>query len=213
MLSSNCEHHLSNPILFNELILKLPMSTRITWSIHSASIDGHPNIKDFSDWIEKLADNIDRIPIGSVSMMNHTEKKIILKKANICHTSENPSYQKHHCSFCQSEHFIANCQQFFGISQDEKWSVLKEKKALFLLFKSRTFDKELPKKKILWTKRMLTLLLLHNNGTPVEKETLSRSSNPAINCHATAKESHPKVLFKMLRVKLYRNKGIVLHMP
>ncbi|KMQ81874.1 hypothetical protein RF55_24907 [Lasius niger] len=91
MTSSNCEHHLTNPTLLNELILKLPMNTRISWSIHSGTIQGHPTIRHFSDWIGALADNIDRIaPSSTAPPQPHSssDKRAVTKRANVCHASE-----------------------------------------------------------------------------------------------------------------------------
>ncbi|XP_017473761.1 PREDICTED: uncharacterized protein LOC108364548 [Rhagoletis zephyria] len=47
----NCEHHLLNPMLLEELVLKLPASKQFEWSRCAAGMLGHPTIETFSNWL------------------------------------------------------------------------------------------------------------------------------------------------------------------
>ncbi|XP_017474735.1 PREDICTED: uncharacterized protein LOC108365255 [Rhagoletis zephyria] len=47
--SANCDHHLANPTLMDELLAKLPMQKRIDWSRHALTIVPRPKIRHFSD--------------------------------------------------------------------------------------------------------------------------------------------------------------------
>lgn len=105
MMSSNCEHQLSNPTLLNGLVIKLPMSIRISWSTHSITLPGHPIILEFSEWIEKLADSIYRVPTRNAISIQPSERKPPTKKASVMYASEASSEPKPelcaHCSLTQ----------------------------------------------------------------------------------------------------------------
>ncbi|XP_017478462.1 PREDICTED: uncharacterized protein LOC108368182 [Rhagoletis zephyria] len=53
--AADCEYHLSNPTLMEELLIKLPMQRRIEWARHASTIVPRPTICHFSDWLQELS--------------------------------------------------------------------------------------------------------------------------------------------------------------
>ncbi|XP_017477531.1 PREDICTED: uncharacterized protein LOC108367431 [Rhagoletis zephyria] len=53
--AADCDHHLSNPTLMEELLLKLPIQRRIEWARYASSIVPRPTICHFSDWLQELS--------------------------------------------------------------------------------------------------------------------------------------------------------------
>lgn len=58
--SAECTEHLNSPSLLKELESKLPYRERITWGGYSMSLRP-PTVKEFSDWLLILADQIHRV--------------------------------------------------------------------------------------------------------------------------------------------------------
>lgn len=111
MLSSSNGHYLRNPTLLNELVMKLPMNTRIVWATHISSFKEAPSILDFSDWLEVLADNIAKVTIGvptqtpkkmkyNVQSVTRTIPLLIALTSPISHMMKNGrQYLKRNCVF------------------------------------------------------------------------------------------------------------------
>ena len=49
------QQHIANPTLLEELTSKLPMSKKMDWARFAANIETYPTIKDFSNWLSKVA--------------------------------------------------------------------------------------------------------------------------------------------------------------
>lgn len=211
MMSSNCEHQLSNPTLLNELVIKLPMSIRISWSTHSITLPGHPTILEFSEWIEKLADSIDRVPTGNAVSIQSSDRKPPTKKASVMYASEASSDHKPPtCVQCKGEHFIFNCQNFMKLSTDARWTAVKEKRLCFSCLKSNHSTKNCRRRKSCGQDGCTRIhhQLLHNTD-PNSQQQASRPTTTVSSCNAISRTNSPRLLFKIVPVKLYGNNGTI----
>lgn len=117
--SAGCEDHLSSPSLLKELEAKLPYRERITWGGYSMSLRP-PTVKEFSDWLIILADQIHRINLKDGS----DQKK---KTKLLMHLSEDQST----CCLCDDRHGLERCRRFSEMCYDDKWFTAKKHKLCF----------------------------------------------------------------------------------
>lgn len=77
---------------------------RLSWTSYSTSLQtiAIANIYDFSEWIEKLADNIDRVPTTSSSILGLNFEKSDSKHGQILHLSDKPAMTRNQKSSVSS---------------------------------------------------------------------------------------------------------------
>ncbi|XP_041451309.1 uncharacterized protein LOC121404954 [Drosophila obscura] len=109
--------HLDNPLLFRELVDKLPTQQKLNWAMHPRS-DGIPVIKSFSDWIYKLAEaasTVIPVPSSRTSTVNtHAQVRHGLDNNENSQPEEDQQQQATSfliCIMCKSaKHHAAQCE-------------------------------------------------------------------------------------------------------
>ncbi|XP_036347651.1 uncharacterized protein LOC118757028 [Rhagoletis pomonella] len=115
------EQHLANPTLLDELIMKLPMSKRIEWASYAACIQPYATVKQFSEWLTKLANVICTVYDGEP--IRDAKRRVVLHATE---TQRPPS-----CPICQGQLKPADCKHFVDMSVTSRWAELKKRRLCF----------------------------------------------------------------------------------
>lgn len=154
-------------------------------------------VKEFSDWLMILADQIHRI-----NLKEGNDRK---KKARILHVSD---FQKT-CYVCDGSHVLANCVEFAKLSYDERWAVVKKRNVCFACLKSGHRIAGCFSKNVCGIDNCKAM---HNQS--LQNESVKRAMNPdaavfkpptILNCQ----DRSLCVLFKILPVNISGPKGVV----
>ncbi|XP_017466836.1 PREDICTED: uncharacterized protein LOC108363165 [Rhagoletis zephyria] len=128
--AAECDHHLSNPTLMEEPLMKLPVQRRIEWARHTASIVPRPTICHFSTWLQELS----RIVSTACSFSsleprpNRVEGRTRFFYANETNASSN---RNDRCDACSEKHTLSKCNKFLGMNYVERWRLARSKKVCF----------------------------------------------------------------------------------
>ncbi|XP_036346710.1 uncharacterized protein LOC118756026 [Rhagoletis pomonella] len=105
--SAGAEHHISNPMLLDELIAKLPMSKRIEWG---------------SDWLTSLANVICTVNDECQHPAREPKRRMVL------HLDETMSRK---CPLCQGQHKPADCKRLIEATVSDRWTEVKSRRLCF----------------------------------------------------------------------------------
>lgn len=121
--ASKINHHLTNPTLLNELVSKLPMSTRMEWTQHSITIQLYPTIRHFDEWLSGVARLVSLVAPSALLPTASTEQKS--KPKNVLHAVEQRK-SANKCRYCGREaHPVDDCHIFDKLDVPAKWRFLK----------------------------------------------------------------------------------------
>ncbi|XP_043862794.1 uncharacterized protein LOC120457848 isoform X2 [Drosophila santomea] len=130
--SAKAEQHLGNPTLMEELVAKLPMSKRVDWARHAATIAPFPTVVHFSAWLQEYA-NV----VCTVLDVEGKEPRRRLLHASVNHNECDQQNDRHGgCPICGGQHGILNCREFIGASPQERWSNVKRHRLCFKCLRS-----------------------------------------------------------------------------
>lgn len=188
--SVNGQHHIANPTLLEELILKLPMSKKLEWAKVAASIQPYPTIIDFSNWLSEVANLI--CTVQNVECKDQ-------KRRMVMHATEKQPI----CPICQSQHKIYECRRFLSLNIHDRWAQVKKIRACFSCLNVGHTTRDCRRKKtcpITECQRKHNKLL-HEN-TPCDPPSIMPrpASEPVLSCSTT---NDKKLLFRVLPVTLY----------
>ncbi|XP_036347953.1 uncharacterized protein LOC118757339, partial [Rhagoletis pomonella] len=115
------EQHLGNPTLLDEVVMKLPMSKRVEWATYAASIQPYATIRQFSEWLTKLANVISAV--YDVESVRDPRRRVVL------HTAEPHRHVR--CPICQGPHKPAECRTFIDLTVSNRWTEVKKRRLCF----------------------------------------------------------------------------------
>ncbi|XP_065095606.1 uncharacterized protein LOC135717443 [Ochlerotatus camptorhynchus] len=133
--------HLSNPMLLQELIDKLPTSLKMQWGTFKQAFV-HVNLATFNSFMSGLVNLASELNIGVDSAQNHHRQprveKLKQKEKLFTHASEAPSVPKKEstvgestskaCSYCEKDgHQILNCSSFKSLDIGGRWKAMRQK--------------------------------------------------------------------------------------
>ncbi|XP_075157805.1 uncharacterized protein LOC142231067 [Haematobia irritans] len=128
--SAKCEHHLVNPTLLENLILKLPLSKQYEWAKHSVSIVPFPTVEDFAKWIGELARICSLLPQRNTNATTDRQQQQQTATRRVLYSQDKNIIQKE-CSRCKQGHDLQDCCQFKDLATNMKWNHVKELRLCF----------------------------------------------------------------------------------
>lgn len=121
------QNHLSNPVLLEEIVGKLPPTQRLAWAKESAPLP-QPNIQHLSSWLTGLA-YYAGVASTSTSGPSTTRKDTRGPKASFVGSlveahedgARKPRAPNNNCSICDlSSHQLADCTAFINMSVNKR---------------------------------------------------------------------------------------------
>ncbi|KAL7739644.1 hypothetical protein ACLKA6_018854 [Drosophila palustris] len=143
MEASNLTAHLNNPMLVKELVDKLPNKHKLDWAMYPKSCQ--PPVKEFSDWIYKIAEAASTVICPSTYKANpvnsHYEDPNQASSSNhkvaAATPTPTPKQNTSKCMACGSqEHSAPQCESFNKMSVDERWTKAKSARACYRCLKN-----------------------------------------------------------------------------
>ncbi|XP_017486631.1 PREDICTED: uncharacterized protein LOC108375062, partial [Rhagoletis zephyria] len=120
--SAGAEHHISNPMLLDELIAKLPMSKRIEWGRYATVLQMRATTLHFSDWLTSLANVICTVNDECQDAAREPKRRMLL------HLDETISRK---CPLCQGQHKPADCKRLIEVTVSDRWTEVKSRRLCF----------------------------------------------------------------------------------
>ncbi|XP_036322336.1 uncharacterized protein LOC118736350 [Rhagoletis pomonella] len=126
MEASGLQSHMTNPLLIQELVEKLPAQMRLQWAMFSRPA-GDTTIKGFSEWLFDLADACKVTSIISTASPESERRKTHRVSFHTEEVEHSDGYvqqvrPKLACYFCNESHVILKCDKFRELGYDEKWN-------------------------------------------------------------------------------------------
>lgn len=114
------QQHLYNPMILEELLLKLPQRERREWGRFYKDLAPCPSLKDLSKWLDMVAEEISessmQYPTTAEAKPNPFSRPVTKAKA-------------HHMLMCKlSNYSTAECYWLSHLHSDERWKAVKEKR-------------------------------------------------------------------------------------
>ncbi|XP_044573583.1 uncharacterized protein LOC123257723 [Drosophila ananassae] len=121
-------------MLMEELVAKLPISKRVDWARHPATIRPYPTIVDFSSWLTELA-NV----VCMVADIDGKEPRRRLLHASVDREQEEQQEScRRNCPICEGlgQHAVRDCQRFIGATPTERWRLARRHRLCFMCLQS-----------------------------------------------------------------------------
>lgn len=139
--SCNSEHHLANPTLLEELVLKLPLSKRWTWAEHQSGIKPYATIEHFCLWLNKIADLADLIPTAAAASHPRTSNDKDKKDRGsvLLVSTEDDKVPSCHVTTCSNSnnHKTFDCPAYVSMDVDRRWELVTKEKLCFQCLEKR----------------------------------------------------------------------------
>ena len=203
MEASGMNNHLTNPILMQELVSKLPAQIKLNWALHIG--EEVSDIAIFSKWLFNLAEAATRVTEAPIS------SKI---SANLhAHDTDKPAYkgkdqtvEKSKCGLCNRFHTLAECDKFATLKLFERWNFVKANKLCrSCLKKHGQFQCSFPKCPVDDCEAKHHKLL-HKFAVPNYSQDVQRNQTKVLpGATVSTHYENGKTLFKILPVTLYNN--------
>ncbi|XP_036340070.1 uncharacterized protein LOC118749379 [Rhagoletis pomonella] len=100
--AAGCEHHLANPTLMEELLLKLPISRRLDWIRHAITITPRATICHFSE-LQELA-RVVNVTCLSLNQESRSTQGRNEGKMKFFHVGATGNDQQNNCELCTETH-------------------------------------------------------------------------------------------------------------
>ncbi|XP_036320010.1 uncharacterized protein LOC118734393 [Rhagoletis pomonella] len=205
--SANCQQHLANVTLLEQMVGKLPHTRQFDWAKHAATIQPYPSVEHFSEWLSELARIICLMPTNNTQGGRQTASSGNHRR--LMHI-ERPR-DSLACYQCSGNHMLAQCESFKASSIQERWDLVKAQQLFFsCLRKGHSTQKCRSRRRcnISGCQRYHNQLLHNEDAT---MQMLRRTTpedviaQPLLNCQVT--QSAHGQLFKILPVNIYGPKG------
>ncbi|XP_062716211.1 uncharacterized protein LOC134291877 [Aedes albopictus] len=134
--------HLSNPILMQELVEKLPGSLKMDWAIYQSK-QPYATLATFGDFMTGLLEAASQVTFEIPSQSRNIrgeqrrpkEKGLLYAHSTMSGSSldptnsmSNPRKSGKPCAACEREgHRVADCNQFKSLNNDERWQVVHQR--------------------------------------------------------------------------------------
>ena len=195
--SAKCEQHLANPMLLEQMMLKLPINKQLDWARHANAIKPYATIQDFSEWLTELARYVALLPASSKPSGEQVPTRRVMHVAANKQSNEKPVEMK--CSQCNDDHFITNCNTFREMTTSTRWERVKQLRLCFCCLRKGHGSHSCRSKKSCGVSgcKYCHHPMLHEES----KGTLPK---PVLNCRDFKQSTQ---LFKILPVTLHGPKG------
>ncbi|XP_055623038.1 uncharacterized protein LOC129766494 [Toxorhynchites rutilus septentrionalis] len=133
------ESHLSNPMMMQELVEKLPGSLKLDWALHKSQ-EPIPTLRTFSSFMTKLVTAASEVTFESPNVnVNRSErnrprdKAYIQSHSAVPETFTIPSIEfnakpRKICAVCNRDgHRVAECSEFKSWNVDDRWKIVQQK--------------------------------------------------------------------------------------
>ncbi|XP_062557575.1 uncharacterized protein LOC134222446 [Armigeres subalbatus] len=118
--AANEHAHLSNPMLLQELVSKLPSDQKLMWAGYKRGL-GLVNLKTFSDYMQNLVSDASSVVLFEPET-NPESKDKPKSKGYINSHAENTESRKIECIFCRKVgHRLRECSEFKDLNVDDRW--------------------------------------------------------------------------------------------
>ncbi|XP_065370911.1 uncharacterized protein LOC135963059 [Calliphora vicina] len=215
-------HHLSNPMLLNELVVKMPICRQMQWAEACLSLGDAPTIVKFSQWLNALRKIASTVTdsMSNMSVCSNT----VRKQQQLTTTSGgrrrvNVSVSLKTCGVCENQcASVDQCESFLKLPCDVRWKKVKDMKICFSCLKKghRAASCYAKKKCGINGCNRVHHRLLHDssievvaqnpssNNVVTSKPSLVESNTAGRNCHLNeGRHMRESVLFQIIPVKLY----------
>ncbi|XP_036343669.1 uncharacterized protein LOC118752929, partial [Rhagoletis pomonella] len=208
--SANCQQHLANVTLLEQMVGKLPHNRQFDWAKHAATIQPYPSVEQFSEWLTELAKIICLMPTISAQSGRQS--------------SGNPRRLMHierpkdslTCYQCSGNHMLPQCDAFKASSIQERWDLVKAQQLCFsCLRKGHSTQKCRARRRcnIRGCQRYHSQLLHNEDATMQRLRRTTREdviAQTLLNCRET--ESAHGQLFKIFNIYGPKGKREILAM-
>ncbi|XP_058828571.1 uncharacterized protein LOC131688382 [Topomyia yanbarensis] len=134
------ESHLSNPVLMQELVEKLPGSLRLDWAVYK-NRDAVPTLRTFGSFMSRLVTAASEVTfdlpcIGTTNKGDRPRARAHIQTHSVDSASSPPSTNSfatnrkpgRPCAVCDREgHRVAECSKFNTMSVDQRWQLIQQK--------------------------------------------------------------------------------------
>ncbi|KAL7723256.1 hypothetical protein ACLKA6_010203 [Drosophila palustris] len=120
------DRYLENPTLMEELVSKLPPQQRLEWARYRRDCKSHENIKDFSKWLQGMAEDIQAAGLNDETDATKSKNQ----KSRFLHANEVEDKEKGGV-VCKGRHNLEKCEQFVKLGIDMKWKAVRDNKLCF----------------------------------------------------------------------------------
>lgn len=203
--SAKCDHHLMNPTLLEQLVLKLPLSKQYEWAKYSVSVLPFPTVEHFAKWVGDLARFCSLMPQRHTVSTNERQQPTARR---VLHSSEVQPARRE-CYHCKGSHELTDCQPFKDLETNVKWEHVKRLRVCFACLHKGHNLTQCRKRKICTTNgcNRYHHPILHQDISSISREQPAREQ-PAhvLQCHQNKSTCK---LFKILPVMLHGPKGAV----
>lgn len=134
LISAGQQAHLSNPVLLQELIEKLPANIKLQWAQHLIN-SPVPSLQTFSDFMSSVVDSVTKVvPYGGgqskADRLRAKEKGFVHAHAEKVYTNiEKSISSEKSCLVCSKPgHGVRKCEKFRENSVDNRWRIVRSAK-------------------------------------------------------------------------------------
>lgn len=131
--------HLTNPILIDELVSKLPHSSKMEWARVVSQLKRHPTVKDFAEWITEVADVASFVSTPSILHQPHVPtrgatssfQRNMPRGKHVLLNSTSSKQNTRSCAICSQQHCMAECPSFHSLTPFDRWNQTKRLRLCF----------------------------------------------------------------------------------
>jgi len=102
--------HLGIPTQMEELIAKLPVSKRLDWAEHAATIQPYPTVVHLSEWLHEFPKLVCAVTDAGTK---DQPKRRVLHASNM---EERDAYRLKRCPICEGQHITKDSREFIHTS-------------------------------------------------------------------------------------------------
>ncbi|XP_017468539.1 PREDICTED: uncharacterized protein LOC108360659 [Rhagoletis zephyria] len=211
--SANCDHHLSNPTLMDELLSKLPVQRRIDWARHALTIVPRPNICHFSDWLQELSKLVPSAMVNTNADSRQSGRGE--NRTRFFHTQDINSGNRDPsvCVLCKGRHSINRCKRFLHMQVGQRWRVVRQNKLCFNCLKSDHRSGDCTEQHRCdvdrCTRKQHELLHFRQQGSTDGQRQLETATRQQVLTNTIVDKPSSKLLYKILPVRLYANGRVI----
>jgi transposase InsO family protein len=141
--SLGCKDYLSNPLLLQDLVKKLPVSQQLTWVQYTETNVKPRTLEVFAEWLSGITNAAFSLcPLKPNQEVKTDNRRGGRRQERVNMVSDKPkdfkgkfqnqNFKPKKCLLCEKPfHMITECKMFQDKSIDERWILVKDKKLCF----------------------------------------------------------------------------------
>lgn len=123
--------HLFNPMILEELLLKLPQRERREWGRHARDMQPYPSLKEMSAWLDTVAEEMSESTVQYPAANARQRKPASQPKTSqftMLADSTPVASVPRVCGMCnRKNHFTTECYWLTHLDSDARWKAVKER--------------------------------------------------------------------------------------